>query len=171
MKQLMVLLSKALFRGLLIIVPAYLAILLLLKAMQSVANLVRPFTQLLPDWIPAQALLSLLLILALCLVVGASVGTRTGKPPTSRSCSRRASPPTIAQTSVEVPPMSKARAFSTPASRATRAAPTTPAAGPESSARAAWAAASSSGATPPDERMINGTGSPTSSHRAARARR
>ena len=79
MKQVMVLLSKALFRGLLIIVPAYLAILLLLKAMQSVANLVRPFTQLLPDWVPAQALLSLLLILAICLVVGASVGTGIGK--------------------------------------------------------------------------------------------
>ena len=67
--------------------------------------------------------------------------------------------------------MSNASAFSIPASRATREAPTTPAAGPESSARAAWAAASSSGATPPDERMISGTGSPASSQRDASARR
>jgi uncharacterized membrane protein len=79
MKQVMVSFSRALLRGLLIIVPAYLAILLLLKAMQSVANLVRPFTQLLPAWVPAQALLSLLLILAICLIVGASVGTVIGK--------------------------------------------------------------------------------------------
>ncbi len=67
--------------------------------------------------------------------------------------------------------MSKASAFSTPASRATRAAPTTPAAGPESSTRAACAAASSSEATPPDERMISGTGKPASSQRSASARR
>ncbi len=67
--------------------------------------------------------------------------------------------------------MSKASAFAIPASPATRAAPTTPAAGPESSARAACALASSADATPPDERMTSGTGSPASSQRAASARR
>ena len=61
-----------------------------------------------------------------------SVGSRIGRPPTSRSLERDASPPTIAQTSVEVPPMSNAIAFSIPARRASRLAPTTPAAGPES---------------------------------------
>ena len=65
-------------------------------------------------------------------VCTSSVGRRTGRPPTSRSLERVASPPTIAQTSVEVPPMSKAIAFSISSEPRRRgAAPTTPAAGPE----------------------------------------
>jgi len=79
MKQVMVSLSKALFRGLLIVVPVYFAVLLLLKGMKSVANLVSPFAQLLPDWVPAEEFLSLLLVLAICVVIGASVGTRIGQ--------------------------------------------------------------------------------------------
>ncbi len=79
MKQLAVSLSKALFRGLLIVVPAYLAVLLLLKGMKSVANLVRPLAHLLPDWVPADELLSLLLVLAILVAIGASVGTGMGK--------------------------------------------------------------------------------------------
>jgi uncharacterized membrane protein len=70
---------KALMRGLLIVIPVYLAILLLLKGMKSVANLVRPFTAILPDWVPAEELLSLLLVLAICAAIGASVGTRIGR--------------------------------------------------------------------------------------------
>jgi uncharacterized membrane protein len=79
MKHALALLSRALFRGLLIVVPVYFAILLLLKGMKSVANLVRPFAQLLPDWVPAEELLSLLLVLAVCVVIGACVGTRLGQ--------------------------------------------------------------------------------------------
>jgi uncharacterized membrane protein len=79
MKQLAAFLSKALFRGLLIVVPVYLAVLLLLKGMKSVANLVRPFVQILPDWLPAEELLSLLLVLAIFIAIGASVGTGIGK--------------------------------------------------------------------------------------------
>jgi uncharacterized membrane protein len=79
MKQAMKAVSKALIRGLLIVVPVYLAILLLLKGMKSVANLVRPLTALLPDWVPAEELLSLLLVLAICALIGASVGTRIGR--------------------------------------------------------------------------------------------
>jgi uncharacterized membrane protein len=79
MKQAMRAVSKALIRGLLIVVPVYLAIILLLKGMKSVANLVRPFTALLPEWIPAEELLSLLLVLAICAVIGATVGTRIGR--------------------------------------------------------------------------------------------
>jgi len=48
MKQVLVSLSKALFRGLLIVAPVYLAVLLLFKGMKSIANLVRPFAHLLP---------------------------------------------------------------------------------------------------------------------------
>ncbi len=72
-------LSKSLVRGLLIVVPVYFAILLLLKGMKSVANLVRPFAQLLPTWLPAEQLLSLLLVLGICIVIGASVGTGAGQ--------------------------------------------------------------------------------------------
>jgi len=79
MKQTMRAVWKALMQGLLIVVPVYLAILLLLKGMKSVANLVRPFTALLPDWVPAEELLSLLLVLAICAVIGATVGTRIGR--------------------------------------------------------------------------------------------
>ena len=47
--------------GLFIVVPVYLAALLLLKGMKSVANLVRPFAVLVPDWIPAERPFSLVL--------------------------------------------------------------------------------------------------------------
>ena len=57
----------------------YLAILLLLKGMQSLANLVRPFAHVLPAWVPAEEFLSLLLVLAICVVMGACVGTRVGQ--------------------------------------------------------------------------------------------
>jgi hypothetical protein len=50
-------------RGLLVVVPLYLAVLLLLKGMKTVAGLVRPFALLLPDWFPAEQALSLLLVL------------------------------------------------------------------------------------------------------------
>jgi uncharacterized membrane protein len=65
--------------GLLIVVPLYLAVVLLLKAMQSLAKLVRPLARLLPDWFPAEHLLSLLLVLLLCGLIGVAVRTRTGR--------------------------------------------------------------------------------------------
>ena len=65
--------------GLFIVVPVYLAVLLLLKGMKSVAGLVRPIAALVPDWLPAEGLLSLVLVLALCFLVGVAVRTRTGR--------------------------------------------------------------------------------------------
>ena len=79
MKQAMRAVWKALIRGLLIVVPVDLAILLLLKGMQTVAKLVTPLSALLPDWVPAEELLSLLLVLAICAAIGATVGTRMGR--------------------------------------------------------------------------------------------
>ena len=46
------------FPGLLIVVPVYLAVLLLLKGMKSVGGLVRPIAALLPDWIPGETLVA-----------------------------------------------------------------------------------------------------------------
>ena len=65
--------------GLLIVVPVYLAVLLLLKGMQSVGSLVRPFTALLPEWIPAERFLSMVLVLMICFLVGLAVRTRSGR--------------------------------------------------------------------------------------------
>jgi uncharacterized membrane protein len=71
--------SNALIGGLVIVLPLYLAILVLLKGMQSVAALVRPFTVLLPAWVPAEKLLSLALVLILCSLIGLAVRTRVGR--------------------------------------------------------------------------------------------
>ena len=54
MKSAMGFLTKALVRGLLIVVPVYFAVLLLLKGMKTVAKLVSPFAQMLPEWLPAE---------------------------------------------------------------------------------------------------------------------
>ena len=72
-------LANALVGGLLIVLPIYLAVLVLLKGMQSVAALVRPLTVLLPDWVPAENLLSLVLVLVICFLVGIAVRTRLGR--------------------------------------------------------------------------------------------
>ena len=71
--------TGALITGLLVIIPFYLALLLLFKAMQSLVGLVRPIAALLPEWVPAEDLLSLLLILILCFLVGVAVRTRMGE--------------------------------------------------------------------------------------------
>jgi uncharacterized membrane protein len=65
--------------GILVVAPVYLGVLLLLKIMQSLAGLVRPLARLLPEWLPAEGLLSLLLVLLVCLIVGLLVRTRSGQ--------------------------------------------------------------------------------------------
>jgi uncharacterized membrane protein len=70
---------NALVGGLLVVVPIYLAVLLMLKGMQAVAGLVRPFALLLPEWLPAENVLSLLLVLIACFLIGVSVRTPTGR--------------------------------------------------------------------------------------------
>ena len=79
MKYARELVTSTLIGGLLIVVPVYLAVLLLLKGMKSAATLVRPFAALLPDWIPAENLFSLLLVLIICFIVGVAVRTRSGR--------------------------------------------------------------------------------------------
>lgn len=72
-------LTNAVIGGVLVVFPIYLAVLLLLKGMQTVGALVRPFASLLPAAIPAAELLSLALVLLVCAVVGVAVRTRTGQ--------------------------------------------------------------------------------------------
>jgi uncharacterized membrane protein len=71
--------TSTLVGGVFIVVPVYLAIVLLLKGMQSAASLVRPIAVLLPAWLPAEGLFSLLLVLFICFLVGAAVRTRLGR--------------------------------------------------------------------------------------------
>lgn len=78
MKRTLAFIGKTVLGGLLVLIPIYLAILLLLKSMQSVGKLVQPFTKLLPEWLPAEQLLSLLLVLAICFVIGLALRTGLG---------------------------------------------------------------------------------------------
>jgi uncharacterized membrane protein len=79
MKFLREFLQNAVLGGVLVVLPIYLALVVLLKGMQSVVPLVRPFTMLLPDWVPAENLLSLVLVLLVCFLIGVAVRTRLGR--------------------------------------------------------------------------------------------
>jgi len=79
MKYLREFVANAVVGGVLVLLPVYLAVLLLLKGMQSVLALVRPISALLPDWVPAQDFLAVLAVLIVCFFVGAAVRTRAGR--------------------------------------------------------------------------------------------
>jgi uncharacterized membrane protein len=61
------------------LVPIYLAILLLLKAMKSLEEVVKPLVRLLPHWFPGETAISLLAVLMLCFLVGIALRTRLGQ--------------------------------------------------------------------------------------------
>jgi hypothetical protein len=79
MKQFREFVVNTLVGGLLIVAPIYLAVMLLLKAMQSLVGFVRPFAMLLPEWFPAENVLSLLLVLILCFLIGVAIRTPAGR--------------------------------------------------------------------------------------------
>jgi uncharacterized membrane protein len=79
MKQRRGVFMDALVKGLLIVLPIYLAVLLLLKAMQSLVQFVKPFAAMLPAWLPAEHVLSLLLVLVVCFLIGAATRTQAGR--------------------------------------------------------------------------------------------
>ena len=79
MKNTRELLTSTLVAGLFVVVPGLPGGLLLLKGMKSAASLVRPLATLLPAWIPAEGLCSLLLVLMVCFLVGVAVRTRSGR--------------------------------------------------------------------------------------------
>ena len=66
-------------RGLLILVPVVISVILLLRVMTAVAGIVRPIAGLLPEWLPAERFLSLILVLFICFIVGAAVQTAAGR--------------------------------------------------------------------------------------------
>ena len=69
----------SLIAGFLIVIPIYLAILLLLKAMKSLIGLIHPIAMLMPESLPAETLLSLLFVFLICFLVGIAVRTGLGK--------------------------------------------------------------------------------------------
>src|ERR1700743_870891 len=75
---------SAVLTGILVFLPVYLTILLLLKAMGPVTKLVRPLARLLPKWLPAEHLLSFLLVVTFCFLVGMAVRTPIGHAARSR---------------------------------------------------------------------------------------
>ena len=79
MKKALAFVARSVLGGLLVVVPIYLAVLVLLKGMKSVAELVQPIARLLPDWLPAEQALSLLLVLVICFLIGVAVRTRLGR--------------------------------------------------------------------------------------------
>ncbi len=64
--------------GALVLVPVYLAILLLLKAVKSLGVLLVPIAALLPASLPAVELLAVALMIVLCFIAGALVQTVSG---------------------------------------------------------------------------------------------
>jgi uncharacterized membrane protein len=70
---------SSLVAGLLILAPIYLSMLLLLRAMQAVTGLVRPLAAFLPEWLPAERILSFLLVLVVCFFIGAAIRTPAGR--------------------------------------------------------------------------------------------
>jgi uncharacterized membrane protein len=79
MKHVIEVFVRPLVTGVIIIVPVYLSVLLLLKAMKTVAGLVQPLAKLLPKWLPAEQVLSLLLVLIGCFLIGAAARTAVGQ--------------------------------------------------------------------------------------------
>jgi uncharacterized membrane protein len=78
MKSALRFVGKALLGGALVLIPIYIAVLLLVKAAGSLLALVKPIADALPESWPAEQLLSLLLVLAACFVVGVVVRSRIG---------------------------------------------------------------------------------------------
>jgi uncharacterized membrane protein len=72
-------LVSTLVAGMVVVAPVYLGVLLLLKAMKALGGVLRPIAKLLPEWLPAGAILALLLVLLVCFLVGLVTSTRSGK--------------------------------------------------------------------------------------------
>ncbi|WP_116810740.1 DUF502 domain-containing protein [Steroidobacter cummioxidans] len=84
MKKSLLFIAKSILSGFLIIAPLYLAVLLILKAVDAVGTLVRPLMRLLPDYLPAERLLSLLLVLFICFLIGLAIRTQSGRAASER---------------------------------------------------------------------------------------
>ena len=79
MKKIVEFFVQRLIAGALVITPIYLAALLLFKLTVSLLELMRPLTAAMPDWIPAENIVSVFLILVICFLVGVAIRTARGR--------------------------------------------------------------------------------------------
>ena len=70
---------KSMFVGLLVLAPLYLSFLLLAGATKKMLGLVRPIARFIPDSLPGEQILAVLLILVVCVLVGAVLATERGR--------------------------------------------------------------------------------------------
>jgi uncharacterized membrane protein len=71
--------GNTLVAGLLVVLPVYLAFLLLLKGMKSLLSFVGPLAKVFPRWFPAAHILSLLLVAAVCFLIGLTIRSSLGQ--------------------------------------------------------------------------------------------
>ena len=84
MKNLLTFFMGRVVAGCLVVAPAYLACLLLLKAVKSILGLMAPVAKVLPESVPAENLIALILVLVICFFVGLAVRTQLGRAIKSR---------------------------------------------------------------------------------------
>ena len=70
--------KTTLIGGVLILLPIYLSVLLLLKALGGIVALVSPITQGLPEALPLREVIAMLLLVAACFACGIAVRTGPG---------------------------------------------------------------------------------------------
>jgi len=80
MKAIWKFISNTLVGGLLVLLPAYLAILLIIKGVKGLTQLVKPLVDLLPVGVEHQAIVALAIVLLASFVVGLAVRTWPGRP-------------------------------------------------------------------------------------------
>ncbi len=68
-----------LITGVIVVAPIYLTVLLLLKAAQSLLSIMKPVAALLPESVPAEELIALLMILFFCFLIGLGIKTPKGR--------------------------------------------------------------------------------------------
>lgn len=79
MKKIIKFILSRLGIGILAVAPIYFAALLLAKVMKAFTAVVRPLAKLLPKWLPAEHVLSLLLVSTVCFLIGLIVRTPRGR--------------------------------------------------------------------------------------------
>ena len=72
-------LKVTLVGGLLVVLPLWVSLLLLLKAIKGALAMLQPIAKLLPQWFVHEKVVALALLLVICFVVGLFIRTRPGK--------------------------------------------------------------------------------------------
>ena len=70
--------KTTLIGGLLIVLPVYIAVLLLLKALQGIVTAMKPITAAIPGSVKFEEILAILILAAICFIAGLIVRTRAG---------------------------------------------------------------------------------------------